>query len=112
MVEPIRIVFILFALFALSRAILRYKEKLISAKEFYFWSLLWIGGAIAIAVPGTISIISEATGIGRPADLVLYIAVILLFYLNFRAYVQIDKLQQDVTKITREVAIKRVKKKR
>ena len=109
--EPVRIILILFALFALSRAVLRFKDKAININEFVFWAVVWIGGGIAIAIPGIVGQISRLSGIGRPADLVIYVTVILLFYLTFRSYVAIDKLEQKLTHVVREVAIKKAKKK-
>jgi small membrane protein len=105
MIEPIQIVFILFALFGL-----RYSEGQIKSKEFAFWLVLWVAAIVAIAIPRTVSYISNTFGIGRPADLVIYVAVILLFYMVFRMYVAIDNIEQKITTVVREVAIKRKKK--
>lgn len=111
MIEPIQILLVLFVLFALSRAVLRFNGKEISGKQFLFWLFIWIFAIIAIAVPRTITFLSELFGIGRPADLMLYVAIVLLFYLIFRMYVSIEAVEEDITKIIRELAIKKVKKK-
>ena len=112
MIEPIQVIFIIFVLFALSRAWLRYREGSIKATEFAFWLILWISAIIIVALPRSVGYISRLLGIGRPADLILYVAVILLFYLIFRIYVAIDGIEHKITKIVREVAIKREKKKK
>ncbi len=111
MIEAIQIILIIFILFALSRVLLRYNEGKVSTLEFGFWIVIWIAAIIAIALPRTVGYISKTFGIGRPADLILYIAVILLFYLVFRIYVAIDSLEHNMTKIAREVAIKKQKRK-
>jgi hypothetical protein len=111
MIEPIQILLILFVLFALSRAYLRFREGKIRPLEFVFWLVVWIAAIVAIAAPRTVGYVSSAFGIGRPADLILYVAVILLFYLIFRVYVAIEGMQEDITKVVREVAIKKAKKK-
>lgn len=110
MIEPIQIILILFVLFALSRAYLRYNEGKIKVTEFAFWFVLWIAAIIIIAQPSSISLLTGYLGIGRPADLIVYVAIILLFYLSFRTYVAIDAVESKVTKIVREIAIERVKK--
>jgi len=112
MVEPIQVVLILFIVFALSRVWLRFRESQISVLEFIFWSVLWIVAIIAIAAPKTVEVISQTFGIGRPVDLIVYIAVLLLFYLNFRVYVALDTQQEEITKLVRAVAIKKSKRKK
>jgi hypothetical protein len=44
--------------------------------------------------------------VGRGVDLVIYISVLILFYLIFRTLVRLDKIEKDITKIVREVALK------
>ncbi len=43
----------LFVLFAWSRAMLRFRDRVITLKEFIFWSVIW-GGAIVLAVKSTL----------------------------------------------------------
>ncbi|MBN2420928.1 DUF2304 family protein [Candidatus Woesearchaeota archaeon] len=109
--EIIQYLLVLFVLFALSRAYLRFKERKIKIKEFIFWLLVWVFAIITVLVPSTAGNLSKILGIGRPADLIIYLAIILLFYLIFRAYVFIDSVEEKITKIVREVAIQRKKKK-
>lgn len=109
--EPIQIILAVFALFALSRAYLRYAEGKIKAAEFIFWIMIWASAMIAALSPKTVSFFSNSIGIGRPADLIMYVAIILLFYLIFRSYVMIDEMDQKMTKIVRELAINKQKKK-
>ena len=111
MIEPIQIILMVFVLFALSRAYLRYQEGKITVKEFIFWLIIWVSAAVAIISPRTISFFSDYLGIGRPADLIIYVAVILLFYLIFRIYVALDGIEQKITHIVREIAIGKQKKK-
>lgn len=111
MIQPIQVILILFVLFALSRAWLRYNEGKIKPIEFVFWLIIWLGAIIVIAVPESISFISRILGIGRPADLILYVAILLLFYLNFRSYVAIDGVEQKISTVVREIALTRSKKK-
>ena len=74
----IQIVIILFTLFVISRAFLRYKEKNISLIEFILWALLWIGIIIAALLPQTTTFLAKILGVGRGVDAVLYLAIIVL----------------------------------
>ena len=56
--------------------------------------------------------LSSILGIARGADLIVYVSVVLLFYLIFRLYVKMEKIEQDVTKVVRKIAIDETVKKR
>ena len=104
--EPIHIILSIFILFAFSRVLLRFNDKTISYKEAVFWSLLWIGAAIVIFMPGFTGTLATILGIGRGADLIIYIAIILNFYIVFRLYVKLDKLDNNITTIVEKIAHK------
>jgi len=108
--QIIQIIGILFALFAYSRTSLRFKDKRITAKEFLFWTIVWVGVIIVAIIPGVMSGLSRFLGIGRPIDIIVYASIIILFYLIFRIYVKIEDVEQNITKIVRETAIRRKKK--
>ncbi len=103
--EPIQVILLIFVLFALSRAYLRYSEGKIKITEFAFWIIIWGSATAAALSPKIVGFFSNLIGIGRPADLIIYVAIILLFYLIFRSYVMIDEIDQKMTKIVRELAI-------
>lgn len=102
---------IVFALFALSRAVLRYKDKSIKANELFFWSIIWIGVIVIALFPGIFVALSSFFGIGRGVDILLYIGMILLFYLLFRIYVKFEAQQKEITALVREVALQNAQKK-
>ena len=104
MITAISIIVLVFSIFAISRAIARFKEGEMSIREFIFWSALWIVVVILSLVPDFASQISRVFGIERGADLAIYVGMILLFYLIFRLYVKIENVQHDLTKIVRELA--------
>jgi hypothetical protein len=111
MITIIQVLMVIFAVFAWSRAALRLKDKSIRIGEFLFWSAVWVGVILFAVTPDLFSWISPFFGIGRATDLAMYVSVILLFYLMFRLYVRIDRQNQELTKLVRETAIKRAKKK-
>ncbi len=111
MIEPIQVILILFVLFALSRAWLQFQEGRIKKIELMGWIILWLIAIVVIALPNTAGYLSNELGIGRPVDLIVYVAIVLLFYLNFRIYIALDGVEQKITKVVREVATKNEKKK-
>ncbi|MGV8150723.1 MAG: DUF2304 family protein [Candidatus Woesearchaeota archaeon] len=112
MITILQILLILFAIFAWSRAALRLKKKDISLGGFIFWSLIWLTVIIFSSLPGILEWLSKILGIGRATDLAIYVSIVLLFYLLFRLYVRLDTQNQEITKLVREIAIKKEKKKK
>ena len=112
MVTLIQVIVVAFAIFALSRAVLRFKDRKISPVSFALWSILWIGAIVVILLPGTSFFFANMLGIQRGADFVVYVSIIALFYLMFRLYVKIDNVEKNVTKVVREAAIETGRKKK
>jgi hypothetical protein len=48
---------------------------------------------------------AKLLGVGRGADAVFYLAIVALFYLNFRTESKFRKLQQQLTQLVRKIAI-------
>lgn len=103
--ELIQIVIIIFALFALSRAFLRFKDNKLTQNEFLFWVFLWVVVIIVSIIPGITSILSRQFGIGRGIDLVLYVSIIAIFYLIFRLYVKLESVEKEITRVVRKIAL-------
>lgn len=99
-------------IFIYSRVILRLRDGQISTSEFLFWSLLWGAVVFVVLVPTVLSSISQIVGIGRGLDLVLPVALILAFYLIFRAYVKIEQVEQDLTTVVRGIALRELDKRK
>ncbi len=110
-ISVLQVVVVVFALFAWSRAMLRLKDRKISVGEFIFWSIIWIAVIVTSLLPQTANAASRFFGISRPIDLAVYISILLLFYLVFRIYVKQDQLEQEITKLVREIAVRLPKKK-
>ena len=106
----IQFIIILFSLFAISRLRSKLKVKEIDAKEFYLWLLFWAVIIIATLWFRKTDIIAKFFGVEKGADLAVYISILFLFYLLFKLIVKIKKIERDITKIIREIAIKNSKK--
>jgi len=99
----------LFAIFAISRVILRAHNRDISLRAFALWTILWLGLIIVVYLPVVLTDIAAATGIGRGVDFLLYISVGLLFYLAFKQYVKVQQLEHEISSLTTHVAVSQVK---
>ena len=110
--QPIQIIAIIFALFAISRVILRVKDKKLTINEFIFWCIIWAALVVLALFPWIAVQLSGFLGFRRGLDLLIYVSIAVLFYLMFRIYVKTEEQEQRITKIVRELAIKNKKKKK
>lgn len=104
MTSVVQIVAVVFALFALSRAFLRFRGKEVSLGEFVFWSVTWIVLILLAVFPEYTFLLSSKIGIQRGVDIFVYGGIMLLFYLVFRMYVRLEKIDHSITELVRELA--------
>ena len=70
-----------------------------------FWGLLWAGAAVTIFRPGVTGELAALFGIGRGADLVMYLAVLAGIVVTRYFYSRTRRLENLVTQLIREEAI-------
>ncbi len=102
----IQIFLSLFIIFALVKVGGRFKEREISHGSLFFWCVFWLVVAVVVWRPQFATETANLLGVGRGADLVLYISVAVLFYLVFRLTVKLEKIDRNITQIVRKSAIK------
>lgn len=107
----LKIVILVFGIFAISRSYLRYKDRLLTLAGTLFWSSLWIVIVLSVLFKESTSKISYYFGVGRGADLLLFGAVLFLSYLSFRLYIRLEETRQDLTRLIRAIAIKEAEEK-
>lgn len=101
----------LFAAFAIFKAWRQYKEKKQSLYWFGLSSVFW-GIVIFVAfLPQTTDAVALYVGVERGADLIVYTAVVILSYGLYRMMVQQERFRQEITELTRQIAIRDAKKK-
>jgi small membrane protein len=100
-----QLIVILFCLYAALRVWQKIKIRGIGKRWGAFWLAFWLGVGTVVALPWTTSLLATRLGVTRGVDLVMYVSVIVLFYLVFRLTIKIEKLEGNITKLVREVAI-------
>jgi small membrane protein len=73
----------------------------------FSWGLLWVAAIVTILRPGITVMFAHALGIARGADLVFYLGILGMFIGFFASYVRIRRLESEITKIVREIALQR-----
>jgi len=105
MLYQVLVVFI--AIVAVLLVFNRYNEKKTSFQTFILWLILWVLLAIFAIVPEPSNLLARFLGIGRGLDLMLIFGLIFVYYLVFRIYLKIEKINQDITELVRKIAIEK-----
>jgi small membrane protein len=110
MISIVQIFAFVFVTFAVSRALLRAKDKKITIFELFLWLGIWGGLILVVFFPGITSYIADIVGIGRGIDVIVYTSIGLLFYMIFRLYVKLEDSEREITQLVREIALMKKKK--
>lgn len=93
--------------FFLARLFWQKQKQLISGSEFIFWLAFWFFAGLAIVALKQIDRLVASLGFsGSGIEVLLYLAIAILFYLIFRLRLRLEKTERDLTKIVRAIALK------
>jgi hypothetical protein len=101
----IQIVATVISLFVLGRALQKLKTKTIKFSIFFAWFLFWALVIAFVWQPGLTDRIAGFLRVGRGADVISYLSLILIFYLIFKIFMKLERIDQDITVLVRSMAI-------
>ncbi len=101
----VQVVIILFVLFAVWRTVAKFREGSLSAGWLVFWCVVWAAAGVAAVLPRTTEWFARLIGVGRGVDAVIYASIIFLFYLVFRIFLRLEKIEHDITLVVRKGAL-------
>ena len=99
------IIFPIISVIAIIVFFLRFRHGKMSISSFLLWSIIWIFVIIFSIFPEFSSVFADAFGITRGLDFIIIVALALLFYFGVKLYYKIDKLEDNVNTIVKELAI-------
>lgn len=82
------------------------KKKKIHTVDFVMWFIFWLGVGAVVSYPRITQLIADFVGIGRGADLVVYLGMIALYFFFYQLLVKVKQLDEKITLLGREIAIK------
>ncbi|OGH68332.1 MAG: hypothetical protein A3I29_04705 [Candidatus Magasanikbacteria bacterium RIFCSPLOWO2_02_FULL_44_11] len=102
---PIQYILIAFFLLAFIKVIRRFRNEEATLVSTAGWLFFWVIAGAVVLLPDSTFFLARLVGVARGADLVVYAALVLLFFIVFRNMVAHEKLQRDVTLLTRKLSL-------
>ncbi len=99
---------IVFAVVVMARIYKQYRAQKVAVGWFVLWMLFWALVILVAFNPQTTDAVAGIVGVGRGADLVVYISLPVLFYTIFRLAARQDQQKKELTELVRRIAIDRV----
>lgn len=100
-----QIILSVFVVYFIWRIFSKKNKGILKISELIGWLIVWLVVLSGLWWPGLLSLVAFKLGVGRGVDLAIYVALILQMFLIFRLFVKADRQQQEITIITRAIAI-------
>lgn len=104
-----QIFLILFALFLMRHVFIQYRRGKVNKSWVAIWSLFSAGVVVVAVIPEITNQLAARVGVGRGADLVIYISLALLFVVVLRHTMHLQRLETEWTELIRKIAVDRAK---
>lgn len=104
--NAIQFFLVLFFAFALFKVIARFRGGEIKFLNAVVWFLFWLVAGAVVLSPGLAVYLAKFLGVGRGVDAVIYLAIAGLFFLIFRLWVRLEKIEKHLTRLVRQDALK------
>lgn len=101
----IQILVTLVSAFIVIKALKSARQKNVSYGMAALWSFFWLVVIFLVWQPQITDRLAGLLKVGRGADAIFYLALVFIFYLFFRLFTMIEKLDQELTTLIREIAI-------
>lgn len=105
----IQLILSVFVAIVLIKTIVDLTKKKLRLRKFLLWWVFWIAVLVVFWWPDTTQKIAELLQVGRGADAVFYISIVVIFYTIFKLYSRLDKIDKNQTTLAREIALMRGK---
>lgn len=104
---PQQIIALVIIAWFLSRLYWQKQKNHIGLNEFIFWLVFWLAAAVLIIFLKSIDTLVARLGFsGSGIEVLLYLSAAILFYFVFRLRLKLEKIEKDITKIVKEIALK------
>ncbi len=106
----IQIILVVFFLVVLFKVLSKFRSGYLKGKETVGWVIFWILAMAVVINPNSTLILAKVLGVGRGVDAILYLTITLLFFLVFKIFVRLEKIERQITKLVRQDTLNQTKK--
>jgi small membrane protein len=104
--QAIQVVLTCFAVFAVSRVLIRYRRGGMRLLHLGLWLVFWAAVIVVAVHPTTTDRLANMLGVGRGVDTAMYLSLLLIFYLLFRSFAKVEDIDRQLTRIVRANALR------
>ncbi len=97
---------VLMAIIAISKSYVDFRGKVESFGVFLFWFLTWLSIVIVALFPSIIARLIAAGGGQAGLGTFFGMVIVFLFFLVYRVYVRLKRVEQNLTATVREMALR------
>ena len=101
----LKVLAVLFALFAIARVVQRYRRGGALTAEIVFWGSIWASLGAVVFIPKKTDHFAHFIGVSSGFNALTFIAVAGLLFAVYRLFARVATLQHDLTKVVRLNAI-------
>lgn len=87
------------------KTLVSYFSKKITLLFALCWLSFWLTVLTAVCFPKWMDIVASFVGVGRGVDFAVYLSVVVLFFMIYRIYTHLMRIEDKMTKIVREETI-------
>jgi hypothetical protein len=106
----IKILTVIFALFALGRVIVRYRKGGTLIVEFVFWLMVFGGIGVVVFVPQKTDEVARWLGVSSGFNALTFLAIVTLLFSVFRLISRVRSMERDITELIRAQALATVER--
>ncbi|GEM_PF-1197169 len=101
-----QLIYILFVLVIEYVIYIEYTKKKSSTSAMLFWVTFWALSALVILIPKAIDSLASLVGLQsqKGIDLLLDVAVVAIFYLIWKLFTRLERMERSITSLTRTIA--------
>ena len=98
---------IILAAIAISKSYVDLRARVESVQMFIFWVFTWTMIVLIALFPAIVDIVIATSGYGRTGlGTVFGMGLVFLFFIVYRIYVKMERVEQKLTKTIQELALK------
>jgi hypothetical protein len=103
--DPVQYILLLIILSFLLKTANNLRKNKIHFADFLLWLLFWGVVSLIVIFPYGTQVVADVIGVGRGADLIVYIGMLGVYYFLYLMLVKIKSLDHKITLLGRSIAL-------